>query len=131
METTVSADSNPLFVTDGTTDAPPPGSVYSGDPTATITNVGAASGGSWDQVWQTLATKGLSAAIDNQFIQPFQLAHDKALATDPFGNLYLRGTPTTGITKPAAPGQLVGNMSTLMPWIVGAAIVAGIVFALK
>lgn len=88
---------------------------------------GASSGTSWDSVFKQIATYGLTAAIDSEFIQPFQLERDKALAQDQYGRLYARGVPSGAPLTTTA-----GKMPAWLPWVLGgAAVLAVAVFLVK
>lgn len=81
---------------------------------------------SWTSVFQQIAQYGLNAAIDSEFIQPFQLERDKALAQDPYGRLYVRGTPS------GMPATTAGQLPAWVPWVLGgAAVLAVVAFLVK
>lgn len=81
----------------------------------------------WGKVFQDLARYGLSAAVDAEFKQPFQLERDKTLAQDAYGRLYLRGTPAAGINAPVTTGA-----AAYLPWIIGGvALLAVVAFLVK
>jgi hypothetical protein len=80
----------------------------------------------WDSVFQQIARYGLTAAIDSEFIQPFQLERDKTLAQNNYGQLYSRGMPT------GAAMQKSNSMPSWAPWLLGgAALLAVVVYLVK
>lgn len=77
-------------------------------------------GGGWSAWLQNIGAYGLKSAIDKEFNQPFRADPSGAYATDPYGRLYVRGTPAGGIVP-------VG--SNALPWIIGGGVVLAVVLA--
>lgn len=84
-------------------------------------SMGDTSGDSWGWL-KSIATKGLNSAIDKEFNQPFRTDASGQYAMDPYGRLYLRGTPTGGLVTPVG--------TNAMPWLIGAGVLVAVVAAI-